>query len=43
MMNLYYAFVKAKETGSFNNAVEVLGYTQSAIGQVVQSIQISIK
>ncbi|MCS0824715.1 LysR family transcriptional regulator [Cytobacillus firmus] len=39
MMNSYYAFVKAIETGSFTRAAEELGYTQSAISQMVQSLE----
>ncbi|WP_251028035.1 MULTISPECIES: LysR family transcriptional regulator [unclassified Bacillus (in: firmicutes)] len=39
MMNSYYAFIKAIETGSFTKAAEELGYTQSAISQMVQSLE----
>jgi DNA-binding transcriptional LysR family regulator len=38
-MNSYYAFIKAIETGSFTKAAEVLGYTQSAISQMVHSLE----
>jgi DNA-binding transcriptional LysR family regulator len=38
-MNSYYAFIKAVETGSFTKAAEALGYTQSAISQMVQSLE----
>jgi DNA-binding transcriptional LysR family regulator len=38
-MRAYYAFIKAIETGSFTKAAEVLGYTQSAISQMVQSLE----
>jgi len=39
MMNSYYAFIKAIETGSFTKAAEELGYTQSAISQMVHSLE----
>ncbi|MBA9026090.1 LysR family transcriptional regulator [Peribacillus huizhouensis] len=38
-MNMYYAFIKAIETGSFTRAAEELGYTQSAISQMVHSLE----
>ncbi|MBQ4870313.1 LysR family transcriptional regulator [Priestia megaterium] len=38
-MNSYYAFIKALETGSFTKAAEELGYTQSAISQMVHSLE----
>jgi DNA-binding transcriptional LysR family regulator len=38
-MNAYYAFIKAIETGSFTKAAEELGYTQSAISQMVHSLE----
>ncbi|GGA26239.1 LysR family transcriptional regulator [Psychrobacillus lasiicapitis] len=38
-MNSYYAFIKAIETGSFTKAAEELGYTQSAISQMVHSLE----
>ncbi|MCM3653441.1 LysR family transcriptional regulator [Metabacillus litoralis] len=38
-MNSYYAFIKAIETGSFTKAAEELGYTQSAISQMVYSLE----
>ena len=38
-MNTYYAFIKAVETGSFTKAAEELGYTQSAISQMVHSLE----
>lgn len=38
-MNSYYAFIKAIETGSFTKAAEELGYTQSAISQMIHSLE----
>ncbi|QHK04490.1 MULTISPECIES: LysR family transcriptional regulator [Bacillaceae] len=38
-MNSYYALIKAIETGSFTKAAEELGYTQSAISQMVHSLE----
>lgn len=38
-LNSYYAFIKAIETGSFTKAAEELGYTQSAISQMVHSLE----
>ena len=38
-MNSYHAFIKALETGSFTKAAEELGYTQSAISQMVHSLE----
>lgn len=38
-MNSYYAFIKAIETGSFTKAAEQLGYTQSAVSQMVHSLE----
>jgi DNA-binding transcriptional LysR family regulator len=38
-MNAYYAFIKTIETGSFTKAAEELGYTQSAISQMVHSLE----
>lgn len=38
-MNRYYAFIKIIETGSFTKAAEELGYTQSAISQMVRSLE----
>lgn len=38
-MNSYYAFIKAVETGSFTKAAEELGYTQSAVSQMVHSLE----
>jgi len=38
-LNTYYAFIKAVETGSFTKAAEELGYTQSAISQMVHSLE----
>lgn len=38
-MNSYYAFIKAIETGSFTKAAEQLGYTQSAVSQMVLSLE----
>ena len=41
-MNAYYAFIKAIETGSFTKAAEELGYTQSAISQMVHSLEVEL-
>ncbi|AFQ44270.1 LysR family transcriptional regulator [Desulfosporosinus meridiei] len=38
-MNRYQAFMKIIETGSFTKAAEELGYTQSAISQMVRSLE----
>jgi DNA-binding transcriptional LysR family regulator len=38
-VNSYYAFIKVIETGSFTKAAEELGYTQSAISQMVHSLE----
>jgi DNA-binding transcriptional LysR family regulator len=38
-MKSYYAFSKVIETGSFTKAAEELGYTQSAISQMVHSLE----
>ncbi|WHY96613.1 LysR family transcriptional regulator [Peribacillus simplex] len=38
-LNSYYAFIKTIETGSFTKAAEELGYTQSAISQMVHSLE----
>lgn len=38
-MNQYYAFIKIIETGSFTKAAEDLGYTQSAISQMIRSLE----
>ena len=38
-MTHYDAFIKIIETGSFSKAAEELGYTQSAISQMVQSLE----
>ncbi|OOM74171.1 LysR family transcriptional regulator [Clostridium sp. BL-8] len=38
-MNQYYAFIKIIETGSFTKAAKELGYTQSAISQMVHSLE----
>jgi DNA-binding transcriptional LysR family regulator len=38
-MNRYSAFVTIIETGSFTKAAEQLGYTQSAISQIVRSLE----
>ncbi len=38
-MNRYNAFIVITETGSFTKAAEELGYTQSAISQMVQSLE----
>lgn len=39
LLNSYYAFIKVIETGSFTKAAEELGYTQSAISQMVHSLE----
>lgn len=38
-MNRYDAFIKIIETGSFTKAAEELGYTQSAISQMIHSLE----
>lgn len=38
-MNRYDAFMKIIETGSFTKAAEELGYTQSAISQMIHSLE----
>lgn len=38
-MNSYEAFLKIVETGSFTAAAKQLGYTQSAVSQIVQSLE----
>ena len=38
-MNIYHAFIKVIETGNFTKATEELGYTQSAISQMVNSLE----
>lgn len=38
-MNIYHAFIKVIETGNFTKAAEELGYTQSAISQMVNSLE----
>ena len=38
-MNPYVAFIKIIETGSFTKAAEELGYTQSAISQMIHSLE----
>ncbi len=38
-MNRYSAFVTIIETGSFTKAAEQLGYTQSAISQIIRSLE----
>lgn len=38
-MNSYDAFIKIIETGSFTKAAEELGYTQSAISQMVHALE----
>jgi DNA-binding transcriptional LysR family regulator len=38
-MNRYDAFIKITETGSFTKAAAELGYTQSAISQMVHSLE----
>ncbi|QBK24867.1 LysR family transcriptional regulator [Ureibacillus thermophilus] len=38
-MKQYYAFLKVIERGSFTKAAEELGYTQSAISQMIQALE----
>ncbi len=38
-MNRYSAFIKIIETGSFTKAAQELGYTQSAVSQMVRSLE----
>ena len=38
-MNRYKAFIKIVETGSFSRAAETLGYTQSALSQMVHTLE----
>ncbi|MCH4569845.1 LysR family transcriptional regulator [Bacillus sp. ES1-5] len=38
-MNQYYAFIQVIESGSFTKAAEAIGYTQSAISQLVHSLE----
>lgn len=38
-MNQYNAFIKIIETGSFTKAADELGYTQSAISQMINSLE----
>ena len=38
-MNRYDVFVKILDTGSFSRAAEELGYTQSAVSQIVKSLE----
>lgn len=38
-MNRYHAFIKILETGSFTKAADELGYTQSAISQMMRSLE----
>ena len=38
-MNRYKAFIKIMETGSFSRAAETLGYTQSALSQMVRTLE----
>ena len=38
-MNRYKAFIKIMETGSFSRAAETLGYTQSALSQMVHTLE----
>ena len=38
-MTRYHAFLKIIETGSFTKAAHELGYTQSAISQMVHSLE----
>ena len=37
-MNKYGVFIKIIETGSFTRTAEEIGYTQSAISQIVNSL-----
>lgn len=38
-MNRYKTFIKIVETGSFSRAAETLGYTQSALSQMVRTLE----
>ena len=38
-MTRYDAFIKVIETGSFSKAAKELGYTQSAVSQMVHSLE----
>lgn len=38
-MNRYHAFITILETGSFTRAAEELGYTQSAMSQMIRSLE----
>ena len=38
-MNRYEAFLKVVEVGSFTKAAEILGYTQSAMSQMIASLE----
>ena len=39
IMTRYEVFVKVIETGSFTKAAEILGYTQSAVSQMVRTLE----
>ena len=39
MIQQYEAFVKITETGSFTRAAESMGYTQSAVSQMIKSLE----
>ena len=38
-MNRYEVFMKVIEKGSFTKAAEELGYTQSAVSQMIQTLE----
>ncbi len=38
-MNCYHAFMRILETGSFSKAAQELGYTQSAISQMIRTLE----
>ena len=38
-MNRYQVFVKVVETGSFTRTAEALGYTQSAVSQMIKALE----
>ena len=38
-MTSYEAFVRVTETGSFTKAAKSMGYTQSAVSQMIKSLE----
>ena len=42
MLTKYDAFIKVIETGSFTKAAENIGYTQSAVSQMISSLESSL-